>query len=163
LRIPPFFRFGSWIGGDRDGNPFVTAAVTRSALASSRTAVLQRYRTEIDRLMRSLSVAAHSVTVAPEFHVRLTAALNRSGEREAEETLGTFRLLREMAEHHDRAALGTFILSMTARAADLLAVYLLAKYAGLFADAEGVESCTIRVVPLFETIDDLDRAPAILR
>jgi phosphoenolpyruvate carboxylase len=52
---------------------------------------------------------------------------------------------------------------MTARAADLLGVYLLAKYAGLFADAEGVERCSLRVAPLFETIADLQRAPAILR
>jgi phosphoenolpyruvate carboxylase len=293
FRIPPFFRFGSWIGGDRDGNPFVTVEVTRSALQSSREATLRRYRGEIDRLLRSLSVAAHSVAVPPAFLARLAAALDRSGERaaiearnpgevfrqfltcmlgrlapdasdayespdqlvadlaaledglagarcaalarslvrpvrrqveafsfaaasldirqnamvinrtlqaiwrqrqggheppaadsegwaswllaelacpldslpqfdalpaEAEETLATFRLMRE---HH--ASLGTFILSMTARAADLLGVYLLAKYAGLFADAEGVESCTIRIVPLFETIDDLERAPAILR
>jgi phosphoenolpyruvate carboxylase len=293
FRIPPFFRFGSWIGGDRDGNPFVTAAATRSALQSSRAAALRRYRSEIDRLLRALSVATHGVTVPAAFLARLATALDRSGEREAiearnpgevfrqfltcllrrlapdasdayenpgqliadlvaledglvgarcaalarslvrpvrrqveafgfsaasldirqnamvinrtlqaiwrqahdgreppgadseawtswlfvelarpleslpvleglpheaEETLATFRLMRE-----HRASLGTFILSMTARATDLLAVYLLAKYAGLFADAEGVESCTIRIVPLFETIDDLERAPAILR
>src|SRR5262245_21905694 len=61
FRIPPFFRFGSWIGGDRDGNPFVTAEVARNALRSNRAAVLRRYHQEIDRLMRTLSVAVHGV------------------------------------------------------------------------------------------------------
>ena len=42
-----------------------------------------------------------------------------------------------------------------------LGVYLLAKYAGLYADAEGTESCTLPVVPLFETIGDLQGGPAL--
>jgi phosphoenolpyruvate carboxylase len=305
FRIPPFFRFGSWIGGDRDGNPFVTDAITRGALHASRLATLRRYRNEVDRLLRTLSVAAHGTAVPPVFLERLRAELEASGDRagiearnpgevfrqflacmlrrldatlaaaerqqalvagyatpdqvvadlialetglagarcgslvrslvrpvrrqveafgfcaasldirqnaivinrtlqaiwrqrhegeappgpdsdawkswllaelarpldalpvspglpaEARDTLATFRLMREMTE--DRTALGAFILSMTARATDLLGVYLLAKWAGLFADAEGVERCTLRIVPLFETIADLQRAPAILR
>ena len=52
---------------------------------------------------------------------------------------------------------------MTERPADLLGVYLLAKYAGLFYDPEGTEHCTLRIVPLFETIEDLHNAPAIMR
>jgi phosphoenolpyruvate carboxylase len=305
FRLPAFFRFGSWIGGDRDGNPAVTDAVTRSAARASRLAALRRYRQELDSLQRTLSVAAHGVAVPPAFLERLRAELEASGDgaaiemrnpgevfrqflacvrrkldaalaaaerqhqppaayagpeplvadllalesalggarcaslarslvrplrrqveafgfcaasldirqnamvvnrtlqaiwrerhggaapppvdgddwkawllaelarpldalpafgvlpAEAEETLATFRLMREMTE--DRAGLGVFILSLTARAADLLGVYLLAKYARLFADAEGIERCTLRIVPLFETIDDLQRAPAILR
>jgi phosphoenolpyruvate carboxylase len=45
----------------------------------------------------------------------------------------------------------------------VLGVYLLAKWGGLFSDAEGTESCTLAVVPLFETIEDLRQAPAILK
>jgi phosphoenolpyruvate carboxylase len=52
---------------------------------------------------------------------------------------------------------------MTRSAADILGVYVLAKHAGLFADAAGIEACTLPVVPLFETIEDLRRAPAVLR
>ncbi|MGE0118908.1 MAG: phosphoenolpyruvate carboxylase [Dongiaceae bacterium] len=305
FRIPPVFRFGSWIGGDRDGNPFVTDAITRDALRASRLAVLRRYRGELDRLLRTLSVAAHGTTVPAAFLERLRAELDAGGDRaaiearnpgevfrqflacmlrkldatlaaagqgqppaggyadadrlvadlaaletglagarcgslarslvrpvrrqveafgfcaasldirqnsmvvnrtlqaiwrqhhpgqtsprpdgdawkswllaelarpldsqpvfsdlpaEASDTLATFRLMHEMSA--DRAALGAFILSMTATAADLLGVYLLAKYTGLFADVQGVERCGLRIVPLFETIADLQRAPAILR
>src|SRR3989454_4087666 len=74
-----------------------------------------------------------------------------------------FRLIREVRECLDREAVGTFILSMTHDVADILGVYLLAKEAGLFADAAGVESCTLPIVPLFESIDDLRRAPEIVR
>jgi phosphoenolpyruvate carboxylase len=309
FRIPPLFRFGSWIGGDRDGNPFVTADVTWEALHAGRTAALRRYRRELDRLLRMLSVAAHGIAVSPDFRARLESELDLSGARasivarnpgeifrqflacmarkldatylaaeaqqapaarasygepgqlvadlaaleqglvdarcaalarrhvrplcrqveafgfstasldirqnamvinrslravfaqmdpqrpppeiggaawkdwivgeltrpldslpairglpnEAEETLATFRLLRPLLRERGDDGVGAFILSMTARAGDLLAVYLLAKYAGLFSDPAGVERCTLRVVPLFETIEDLRRAPAILR
>ena len=47
--------------------------------------------------------------------------------------------------------------------ADVLGAYLLAKEAGLFLDAAGVEACTLPIVPLFETIADLRAAPAIMR
>src|SRR3546814_10516504 len=52
---------------------------------------------------------------------------------------------------------------MTQSSGDLLGAYLLAKYAGLFADGPGIENSRLLVVPLFETIDDLQRAPAIMR
>jgi len=52
---------------------------------------------------------------------------------------------------------------MTRSVADILGVYLLAKYAGLFADPEGVEHCTLPIVPLFETVEDLKRAPGIMK
>ncbi len=312
FNIPPFFQFGSWIGGDRDGNPFVTNEVTRGALLANRRASLKRYRMRLERLVQSLSIARHAVE-APEIFLKaleetlarapngqaiaarnpgevfrqFTACMltklegtlaerppapgsedwvyrsadelihdlqtleqglrearclalakamveplrrevevfrfrtvrldlrenttvtnhtlmalwrQRTGEPptashppdlrsqewkqwllselarpleglpaftdldpQAESTLGMFRLVREVRKEVDREAFGSFILSMSRSVADVLGIYLLAKYAGLFMDPEGVESCTLPVVPLFETIEDLEQAPAILR
>jgi phosphoenolpyruvate carboxylase len=82
---------------------------------------------------------------------------------EAAETTGIFRLIAEARAQIDRDAIGSFILSMTRSASDVLGVYLLAKEGGLYADAAGVETCTLPIVPLFETIADLRAAPAIVR
>jgi phosphoenolpyruvate carboxylase len=79
------------------------------------------------------------------------------------ETLRSFRTVAELREQVDREAFGSLILSMTHSAADVLGVYLLAKHAGLFNDTAAVERCVLPIVPLFETIPDLKRAPAILK
>jgi phosphoenolpyruvate carboxylase len=57
LRVPPFLRFGTWIGGDRDGNPFVTADVTRFALERHRAVALERHESDARALWRELSAA----------------------------------------------------------------------------------------------------------
>jgi phosphoenolpyruvate carboxylase len=62
FRVGPFLRFGSWIGGDRDGNPFVTAEVTRAALERQRTLALRRLSADASALWRALSA---SVSAAP--------------------------------------------------------------------------------------------------
>jgi phosphoenolpyruvate carboxylase len=307
IEVPAFLQFGSWIGGDRDGNPFVTNEVTRETLARCRLTALGCYRDSLDRLVRTLSIAAHGVAVpkaflkvlaqrlddsgtgteissrnpgevfrqflvcmgrrldatitAAEFgevaagsgyrgaeafvadlkeleqaltasgcaalaraHVRplrsmveafgfrtvsldlrqntavtnrtlqaiwrlghdgdppdarsqawrdwLLAELARPLDRlpefeelppEAAEAFGLFRMAAEARSWLDRDAVGAFVLSMTESAADVLGIYLLAKWGGLFSDTEGTESCTLSVVPLFETIEDLRQAPAILK
>ncbi len=82
---------------------------------------------------------------------------------EAAECFGLFLLLAEMNPQLDRRAIGPFVLSMTHNVEDVLAVYLLAKWAGLTSDAEGRECVELPIVPLLESIDDLRRAPRILR
>ncbi|HSD86033.1 MAG TPA: phosphoenolpyruvate carboxylase [Kofleriaceae bacterium] len=57
-RLPTFLRWGSWVGGDRDGNPNVTAIVTRIALQRQRAVVLTRYLADVESLGRSLSMSS---------------------------------------------------------------------------------------------------------
>jgi phosphoenolpyruvate carboxylase len=309
LEVPIFFQFGSWIGGDRDGNPYVTSEVTRRTLWQTRLASLERYRARLSDLIRALSIEDHALPLPDAFRAAVgeairalpdgeaRAARNRgeifrqfigcmlsriettiehaSKERpapaetgyrhadaliedvdlmrdalrvsgaeriadalllplrrevgtfrfctvrldvrensmrvnqtlaalfrarnggaeapatgsdewkqwlkselatprrnpgsceglpaDAAETLETFRTIARLREEVDREAFGALILSMTRSAADVLGVYLLAKEAGLFADAAGIERCTLPIVPLLETIPDLRRASAILK
>ena len=311
IELPAVFGFGSWIGGDRDGNPFVTSAVTRDTLWRLRGAALGRYRARLQELARQLSVSERSLAVSDSFRAALDAALvgcvrgdqlklrnpgelfrqfagcmlqklqhsidacdvkracgaggyahadqliadlqamhdelargpaaqlaeshvapllrevrvfrfatarldvrentqrindtltefwrlGRPGAEppapdsgawldwlhtelaaprtpgsywaheealtpDARETLATFRTIAEFRAMGEREAVGTLILSMTHRAADVLGVYLLAKHAGLFHDAAGLERCVLPVVPLLETIPDLRRACTLLK
>ena len=57
----PRLRFGSWVGGDRDGNPNVTPDVTRAAARLARAAVLRRYREDVQSLGRDLSISGRLV------------------------------------------------------------------------------------------------------
>ena len=62
----PILRPGSWIGGDRDGNPNVTADVVRLATASASYTALEHYFAEITALQEELSMSARLVTVSDE-------------------------------------------------------------------------------------------------
>jgi phosphoenolpyruvate carboxylase len=303
FEVGQFLQFGSWIGGDRDGNPFVTAAATREALVENAKASLQHYQISLTSLSRQLSIAQASVATPPSFRVALDAALAVCGDQiaarnpgeifrqfigcmlfrlegarahlngcsqaprydnaddliadllllenavracgcddlatrlvrklrrtveifrfstvrldlrqnttrvnqtlrgiwlatgqpgdppdpasemwaswlrglleqkqtgqplpllepEAQEMIDLFRLIGDIQRELDREAFGSFILSMTHSAADVIGVYVVAKLAGLFLDSAGIELCTLPVVPLFETITDLRAAPAIMR
>ena len=306
--IKTFFKWGSWIGGDRDGNPFVTNDVTRAALNRSRDFILRQYMKRLEDILHKISIAekgiklpedytqalqqvlketqqqdslparnpgelfrqyiacmrvkmentiwqfGHEEAVKGSFYdspddflsdlrtvenaleiadcgnvaeslikplrleaeafkfstVRLDLRENstttnntlaaiwreQNGQEEAPDpasdewrqwltaqlaepmselpefttlddtsasTLGLFRLVGETWEKLDREAFGYFILSMTQSVNDILGIYLLAKFGGLFADKEGVGTCNLPIMPLFETIEDLQNAPGIMK
>jgi phosphoenolpyruvate carboxylase len=64
--VPSFLRFGSWIGGDRDGNPSVTAAVTWDTLVMHRQLALKKYTDSLRNLMEILSFSTNIICVTPE-------------------------------------------------------------------------------------------------
>ncbi|WP_020179504.1 phosphoenolpyruvate carboxylase [Methylopila sp. M107] len=311
FEVPPFFQFGCWVGGDRDGNPFVTSDVTRTTLKRNARASMRRFHTRLMDLGKLLSVTERVLPTPPTFHRELKALLDASGDGtaiaernpgehfrqfltcvlrkldatidhnkeepenlpgpyytdadqliqdlktleqgliqsgcrslavnqvrpvrrmvelfrfstvhldlrensgrttktlseiwasvedrepdeapdvespewrswltkellkprtkprelpklsdEARETLATFALVAEMRAEIDRDTVGCFILSMTRSVNDILGVYLLAKEARIYLDAPGVEICQLPIVPLFETIEDLRAAPAIMK
>ncbi len=307
--IPPFFQFGAWIGGDRDGHPFVTNDVTEQALLANRRTCLKRYEQRLAELVQRVSISRNAVVVSKDFNQSLEKILGESGdgeniasrnpgevfrqyvvctqrllegtisntnggtlrhigyanadefiddlkqleqglveanceeqstslitplrreveafrfrtmrmdlrenstminntlaalwrqitgvsdgdnppaadskewqawliselERPLEElpsfrdlddasasTFGMFCMVKEMMEKLDREAFGNCILSMTQTVADILGLYVLAKYAGLFTDKASIDKCTLPIVPLFETIDDLQRSSEMM-
>ncbi|MGH9943067.1 MAG: phosphoenolpyruvate carboxylase, partial [Pyrinomonadaceae bacterium] len=64
-QLPRVVRFGSWIGGDRDGNPYVTPECTRAALRLAREVILAYYEERIAELMDRLSSSALQAGDAP--------------------------------------------------------------------------------------------------
>jgi phosphoenolpyruvate carboxylase len=69
--LPICLRFGSWIGGDRDGNPFVSPACTSEALSLAQLTALEEYITSVRLLARRLSVSSHQVPASTELKSRL--------------------------------------------------------------------------------------------
>ena len=311
FEAPPFFQFGCWVGGDRDGNPFVTHDVTRTTLKRNARASMRRFRARISDLGKWLSITERVLPTPVAFRKELKAMLDLSGDgdeiaarnpgehfrqfltcilrkldatiehnkeepielpgphyadadqlindlktlerglvegdcrslaenqvrpvrrmvelfrfstvhldirenstrttnalkeiwasveggspdeapeiesaewrtwltaelsrprskirdlpklsEDSRETLATFALVGEMRAGIDREAVGAFILSMTRSVNDILGVYLLAKEARIYLDTPGVEICQLPIVPLFETIEDLRAAPAIMK
>lgn len=304
LRAPDPLRIGNWVGGDRDGNPFVTPDVTIAALRRGSHVMLGRYRDSLDRLAERLSVSSRLVSVsdalreslavdkdalpavweanarrnedealrlkvsfmaarmsatrelvaardaglpahmpaaypdaaaferdlllvsetlitagAEQAHRTLVAPLlasvrahgfhgfvtdirdhasvhaaavdeiaSRAGEaplegetlrtelvgrrplagahtsvsEETQRVLDTFAAIRTMQLELGESAVSTYIVSMTTSADDLLRVLLLARESGLVDLAADPPVSRIDVVPLFETLEDLERAPEIM-
>jgi phosphoenolpyruvate carboxylase len=276
----PRLTFGSWVGGDRDGHPFVTTAVTRFALESLRECALAVFRAGLQDLAHGLSlsqsmqpaparlrealgtrasdepwrqwaetmrdriphysgpeefqrdlqllaeslreIGAHGVVEAEVAPIqRLTASYGFHGasldirqssavysaaveqllgvaglqeqgfagwsedrkralldreldsprpfavasaplQPEAEESVGVLRLIRDWAARHGFGGIGPLIVSMTRAPSDLLDVYLLAREAGLAVHTSNGLVCEIAVVPLFETIEDLESCGRVL-
>jgi phosphoenolpyruvate carboxylase len=73
LELPLVLRFGSWIGGDRDGNPFVTPDVTRAALQLARGHLLLYYQRQLDMIIDLLTSSAQQRPVSDALLERLNA------------------------------------------------------------------------------------------
>ena len=64
--LPRLVSFGSWIGGDRDGNPFVTPEATREALAMAHGLLLTHYRNRLQNIFDQLAPSTRLISVSPE-------------------------------------------------------------------------------------------------
>jgi phosphoenolpyruvate carboxylase len=71
--LPQVLSFGSWIGGDRDGNPYVTPEVTRDAIQLARGHLLLFYQRQLDELIDLVTSSARQIGVSQELLGRLEA------------------------------------------------------------------------------------------
>ena len=295
----PRIRFGTWVGGDRDGHPFVTADVTRDTFRELRQATLQVLRDAVGALSRQLTMTRHEQTASDELleniarlvaemsaepvlqlrpeepwrqfslliEKKLTYTLDNKGYKspfelgndlhlltrslegigagritrsevlpvirlvdvfgfhgavldirqnsqfhdralvqilerasipeasrfaewdqedrlpfleaellsrrpflapgtaiglEADAVLSCFRVIKEYRDEYGIRGIGSLIISMTRGVADLLVMYLFAREVGLWVETADGPACQLHVVPLFETIEDLEIAPAVV-
>lgn len=82
--LASFLRMGSWIGGDRDGNPFVTADVMRGTLRLQSSRVVRFYLEELHALGAELSLAAHLADVSEELRALAGRSPDKSPHRSGE-------------------------------------------------------------------------------
>lgn len=84
VRVPPLLRVGSWIGGDRDGNPFVTADVMRGTLRLQSSRLLHYYLEELHVLGSELSLAAHLADISKDLRALAERSPDTSPHRKGE-------------------------------------------------------------------------------
>ncbi len=125
-----------------------------------------RLASTLGEILRALNLASHFETADHLTQTRLLLDLLAQSERpaslaknpgvtaETAETWALFRLLARVQKVYGHDLLGPFIISMTRGSADVLTVLVLARWAGC---EQGLQ-----IVPLFETLDDLNAAPRIL-
>lgn len=75
--LPTLVRFGSWIGGDRDGNPFVVASTTEDALAMARNLLRRYYLEQLHFVFEQLASSQHQAPISPALRERLSSYLAR--------------------------------------------------------------------------------------
>ena len=78
--FPELLHFGSWIGGDRDGNPLITPQSTADALELARTTILEHYALEVQRLIDELSSSQHQIECSTELKAALAQYESKFGD-----------------------------------------------------------------------------------
>jgi phosphoenolpyruvate carboxylase len=101
---PAFLRFGSWVGADRDGNPLVTAQVTREAAAIQADHALRALENATSRIGRALTVHADAAPPGPGLALALEAAAT-----------GHPELLASLAERSPQEPYRTYLLYLAER------------------------------------------------
>ena len=103
--LPQVLCFGSWIGGDRDGNPFVTPDVTRDAIQLARGHLLLYYQRQLERITDLLTSSAQQSPVSGELLAQLQAYVEQVHTPEAQ----------LFGEHYEFEYYRRFILCLKAR------------------------------------------------
>lgn len=73
--LPPMIRFGTWIGGDRDGHPGVTPEITRDALAALRNNALRLFARQLQKVANNLPLSRHFQSVPAALDDKITTLL----------------------------------------------------------------------------------------
>lgn len=123
---------------------------------------IAQYLQILPKPYNTLSEAEKSLWLATELQTRrplIPAELPFSAK--TCEAINTFRIVRQMQQEFGLEICQTYIISMSHDVSDLLEVLLLAKEAGLYDPASGIS--TLQVVPLFETVEDLKKAPMVMQ
>ncbi len=81
FQLPSFLHMGSWIGGDRDGNPFVNGATLTQAVSMQSTTAFMFYLKELDALRRELSISTRLIGVNAEVLEMAKLSLDQSPHR----------------------------------------------------------------------------------
>ncbi len=115
--LPQVVRFGSWIGGDRDGNPNVTPEVTRRAISMAREKLLEHYRSRVQLVVDLLTPSDQRIGITPalqqrldEYQAQMGSAGRGMSQRFQHELHRRFALcielrLRRRPSEHDAASL----------------------------------------------------------
>ena len=116
----------------------------------------------LDKPYNDLSEAEKTAWLTSELKTRRPLIPGElSFSEKANEIISTFRMVRKLHQEFGSGICQSYIISMSHTASDLLEVALLAKEAGLYDPATGISA--IKIVPLFETVEDLRRAPDVMQ
>ena len=80
-KVSELLSFGSWIGGDRDGNPYVTADSTRAAVGMARHVIIDHYIAETTRLIGQLSMSTRRIGISDAVELRVKLYEKDLGEK----------------------------------------------------------------------------------